>query len=207
MTLQNRVTPHGEIVADPARGLFMGNRGGRIHDPATRQLTRRRWASKAWICCLTSFKERQRKVMGMSYTELFFLDEVTALAAGHRPCFECRRRAAVDFAERWAAVEGVGERAAAADMDRVLHDQRLDNLKGACPTRTLSALPDACMIEMDGDTWAVNGGRLLRWTPGGYDRAVDRTGDRKASVLTPLAIIDVLANGYAPVWHPSATSR
>jgi len=95
--LQNRVTPFGTLVADAARGEMFGNRGGRIHDPATRRLTGRRWASKAWICCVLSFKGRQRSVWGQSYTELFFCDEVTALAAGHRPCFECRRRDALAF--------------------------------------------------------------------------------------------------------------
>jgi len=90
MPLQNRVSPFGELITTSARGLFMGNRGGRFHT-ADRTLTSRRWASRQWICCRLQFKQRHRKVWGDSYTELFFLDEVTALAAGHRPCFECRR--------------------------------------------------------------------------------------------------------------------
>jgi len=90
MPLQNRVDPFGELFADRSRGLFLGNRGGRLHDD-DRALGRRRWASRQWICCRLEFKDRHRKVWGKSYTELFFLDEVTALAAGHRPCFECRR--------------------------------------------------------------------------------------------------------------------
>ncbi len=93
MPLQNRVLPDGQIVAHSARGAFMGNRGGRFHDPETRTLTTRRWASRQWIICVLDFKHRHREVMGHGYTELFFLDEVTALAAGHRPCFECRRQA------------------------------------------------------------------------------------------------------------------
>ena len=91
MPLQNRVDPFGELFADSARGRFFGNRGGRFHTD-DRTLTRRRWVSRTWICCVLEFKNRHRDVWGRSYTELFFLDEVTALAAGHRPCFECRRR-------------------------------------------------------------------------------------------------------------------
>ncbi len=96
MPLQNRVTPFGELAVTPARGTLMGNRGGRIHSDS-RTLGRRRWASRQWICCVLKFKNRQRDVWGRYYTELFFLDEVTAFAAGHRPCFECRRKDAEQF--------------------------------------------------------------------------------------------------------------
>ena len=106
MPLASRVDPFGNLFASPARGLLMGNRGGRIHEDE-RRLGRRRWASRAWICCRLDFKGRRRRVWGDSYTELFFLDEVTALAAGHRPCFECRRRDAEAFARAIApAVAG-----------------------------------------------------------------------------------------------------
>src|SRR6185436_16785602 len=101
MPLQNRADPFGELFVTPARGLFMGNRGGRIHAD-DRTLTKRRWVSPQWICCRLEFNNRHRTVWGDSYTELFFLDEVTALAAGHRPCFECRRQDAEAFAESWA---------------------------------------------------------------------------------------------------------
>ena len=123
MPLQTRITPFGELIADPARGLFMGNRGGRIHG-ADRKLTARRWASRQWICCRLDFKGRHRTVWGDSYTELFFLDEVTALAAGHRPCFECRRADALAFTDAWARTCGHHPRA--AEMDATLHAERLD---------------------------------------------------------------------------------
>src|ERR1700759_2381145 len=100
MPLQNRIDPFGELFATPARGTMFGNRGGRIHTDGTR-LTKTRWPSRQWICCLLDFKGRQRDVWGRYYTELFFLDEVTALAAGHRPCFECRRTDAEQFAGLW----------------------------------------------------------------------------------------------------------
>ena len=104
MPLQNRVTPFGEFIVTPSRGTLFGNRGGRLHD-AQRKLTARRWTSKAWICCKLDFNDRHRDVWGDSYTELFFLDEVTAFAAGHRPCFECRRK----DAERFAALFSGGD--------------------------------------------------------------------------------------------------
>src|SRR3954454_4076304 len=127
MTLQNRVTPFGDIVAIPQRGMFTGNRGI-MHDPGTRTLLKRRWTSKAWLICLCQFKGRRRAVMGgRSWTELFFLDEAVALAAGHRPCFFCRREAAKAFREAWAS--GRGETVSrAAEMDEVLH-------KGAARSR------------------------------------------------------------------------
>ncbi len=113
MPLQNRVDPFGDLFADAARGLLMGNRGGRLHD-GQRKLGARRWTSKQWICCRLQFKNRHRQVWGNSYTELFFLDEVTAFAAGHRPCFECRR----EEAERFAGLfSGKPKRARAAAMD------------------------------------------------------------------------------------------
>ncbi len=113
MPLQNRVTPAGELVAVTSRGLFMGNRGGRFHRD-DRTLGARRWVSRAWICCVTQFKGRHRAVWENGYTELFFLDEPTALAAGHRSCFECRRGDALAFAASWAAArhEPVPPRAA-----------------------------------------------------------------------------------------------
>ncbi|HHI82535.1 MAG TPA: hypothetical protein ENJ99_05225, partial [Rhizobiales bacterium] len=124
MALQNRVTAFGDIIAHPARGQMMGNRGGRLHD-CCQTLGARRWASAAWIICVLEFKCRHRQIMAAnSYTELFFLDEVTALAAGHRPCFECRRKAANDFAGKWGQSRGLDARARAGDMDAILHRQR-----------------------------------------------------------------------------------
>ena len=125
MPLQNRVDPFGELFADAARGTMFGNRGGRFHTD-DRTLTQRRWVSRTWICCVLAFKNRQREVWGRSYTELFFLDEVTALAAGHRPCFECRRKDAEVFADLWARTRGLPVRALAPDMDKVLQLERLN---------------------------------------------------------------------------------
>src|SRR4051794_20211373 len=135
MPLQNRVTPFGDIVAIPQRGMFTGNRGI-IHDPTTRTLLNRRWTSKAWLVCICEFKGRRRAVMGSrSWTELFFLDEAIALAAGHRPCFFCRRNAAKAFRDAWASGRAA-EVPRAAGSDAVLHAERLEHgHKGRHPVK------------------------------------------------------------------------
>jgi hypothetical protein len=198
--LQNRCDPFGELFADPARGLFMGNRGGRIHD-AARQLNVRRWASKQWICCALHFNDRHRKVWGEGYTELFFLDEVTALAAGHRPCFECRRADALAFTKAWERANG--QRPRAADMDAILHAERLDHRRKRMHRRNASGLPNAVMITLGGTAFAVLREALLPWSPAGYGAPRPRP-EGEVSVLTPPSIIAVLSAGYCPRWHPSA---
>ncbi len=132
MPLQNRVDPFGNIHAVAARGTMMGNRGGRIHDPAAQTLNRR-YASKRWICCVCEFKDRKLEVMGRGYTQLFFLDEVTAFAAGHRPCAECRRADFVRFTEAWREAFGVTLRRIADEMDVVLHGERCVSGEGRSP--------------------------------------------------------------------------
>ncbi len=128
MPLQNRVTPTGDIIATPHRGLFTGNRGI-IHDPATKTLLRKRWSSPAWITCVCEFRGWRRQVMGRrSWTELFFLDEATAFAAGHRPCFFCRRDDANRFRAAWEKGNGVAD-IRAREMDAVLHRERLERGK------------------------------------------------------------------------------
>ena len=203
MPLQNRVSPFGELFADSSRGGFFGNRGGKFHRD-DRTLGRRRHASKAWICCVLSFKGRQRDVWGSSYTELFFMDEPTALAAGHRPCFECRRAEAKAFAEKFSG----GTRKSAGEMDLILHGERLEpdgRAKRLHPV-SLADLPDGAFVTLSGeDAFAVNGKRLLRWSSGGYIEAVARPSG-SAMMLTPPAITKVLARGYEPHWHPSVGS-
>ena len=206
MPLQNRVSPHGELFASPARGSLFGNRGGRFHTDA-RTLTARRWASRQWICCVLDFKNRRRDVWGRFYTELFFLDEPTALAAGHRPCFECRRQDAEAFAEAWRKARRLGTRPYADAMDTVLHDQRLDGRTKRLHRREIDALPDGAFIALDGEAFAICGNALLHWTPEGYDARRPRRRGGAIDVLTPPAILAVLAAGYAPHWHPSADTR
>ncbi len=212
MPLQNRVDPFGTIHAVRERGLFTGNRGI-IHDPATRTLLKRRWTTTAWIICVCEFRGRKRPVMGPgangngSWTELFFLDEVTALAAGHRPCFHCRRPAAADFAERFGNVTGMAA-PKAARIDAALHAERL--AAGASPhaldPADLAGLPDGVMIAVGGQPHALRGGRLLPWSFAGYGTPLGfaTAAGRGISVLTPGPTCAVLADGFLPVWHPSA---
>jgi hypothetical protein len=203
MPLQNRVNPFGELFAAPARGRFMGNRGGRFHTGA-KTLTARRWASRQWICCVLDFKNRQRDVRGRFYTELFFVDEPTALAAGHRPCFECRRADARRFAEAWRQAHDLSAPPSAGEMDVVLHEQRLAGCAKRLHSRDIDLVPDGAFVALGGEAFAVRGDALLRWTPNGYDARKSRPRRGSADVLTPPAILNVLAVGFAPHWHPSA---
>ncbi|MYE00634.1 MAG: hypothetical protein F4Y03_05050 [Alphaproteobacteria bacterium] len=196
MPLQNRVTPFGDIVATPEHGTMMGNRGI-LHDEH-RRLGRRRWTNKAWICCLTEFRGRRRQVMAPGrYTELFFLDEAVALAAGHRPCFECRREAAKAYSACW------GGNPRASDMDRVLHGERLDGRRRRIHACDIAALPDGAFVSRDGAAWLVRGSALLRYTPAGYDSVVARPAGQ-AELLTPPSTLRALSAGYAPLLHPTA---
>ncbi len=200
MPLQNRVDPFGELFADASRGLMMGNRGGKFHRD-DRTLSSRRQVSRQWICCVLQFKGRQRNVWGRYYTELFFLDEVTAFAAGHRPCFECRRADALSFAEKF----GDGARPSAPDMDRVLQGERLDGRAKRLQRAALDDLPDGAFIRLDdGDAAAVRGDSLLRWSSHGYREALRRPRGAMVDMLTPPSMARVLAHGYRPLWHPSA---
>lgn len=195
----SRVDPFGALFAAPARGTLMGNRGGRLH-VTSRALGTRRWASRQWICCVLDLQNRHRTVWGDSYTELFFLDEPTAFAVGHRPCFECRHADAVAFAQAF----GDGVRTRAEAMDRVLHAQRLDGRVKRLHRLPVGTLPDGAAIVSDGAALMLKGGRLLRWSPAGYRDAGPRPAHGEIDVLTPPAILDVLRRGYAPLWHPSA---
>ncbi|MGL4287913.1 MAG: hypothetical protein ACRCVA_16320 [Phreatobacter sp.] len=202
MALANRVDPFGGIQAVPERGLMFGNRGGRFHRD-DRTLRPRPWASRQWLCCVLSFKNRRRKVMGRGYTELFFLDEPTAFAAGHRPCFECRRAAAVRFAGAWAVAKGLAAPPRAPAMDLVLHAERLNGQVKQTRRTDVAALPDGAMIAIDGEPFAIKGTALLPWSFAGYGppRAKPRI---EAALLTPPSIVAVLATDYDPLWHPSA---
>ncbi len=183
MPLQNRVTPSGDIIATPQRGMFTGNRGI-IHDPVTKTLTRR-WASKAWLTCLCEFKGRRREVMGgRSWTELFFLDEATALAAGHRPCFYCRRDDAVRFRAAWQRGNGVSG-VQAREIDATLHRERLDGRsKRLHPLPVpVRQLPDGAMVQAEDESYLVMQGTALQWSPAGYRKPDKAIAD--ASLLTP----------------------
>ena len=190
MPLQNRVTPLGELIAAPARGLVYGNRGC-LHDE--RGEIRRAWQVKRWIACRLEFKGWQRgpKMQPGRYTELFFLDEATAFAAGHRPCAECRRADYVRFLE---IVGGGG----ADEVDGRLHAERLDGRERRLHRERYSELPDGAFVLEDGTPLLVLGDRLLEWTPAGYIYPRSRPGGR-ATVITPPTLLDVLRAEWNPV--------
>lgn len=206
-TKQNRVTPKGELVADPSYGTFMGNRGI-LHDAAG-AIGHRRWRHRNWIICLTEFKGRKRPIMAPnSYTELFFLDEATALAAGHRPCAECRY---TDYVAYRGALERAGGLAAsehAATLDAELHEQRAwpRLFRQRTWQADLSDLPDGTMFEDTGRCLLVAGPWLLEWSFQGYRIAAEKAlfGARTVTVLTPKATVTALIGGYQPAVHRSA---
>ena len=198
MPLQNRVDPFGELVATPARGTMMGNRGGKFHRD-DRTLGGRRWTSRHWICCDIHYKNKQHDAMGQYYTSVFFLDEVTALAAGHRPCFFCRRKEAQHF----LSLAAQPLMADAADL--ILHEQRFaSRKKDVTQERAIADLPDATMVAIEGVPHAVRGARLLPWSFEGYGDARPRRSVQRATLITPPLFVTILANGFKPRWHDSA---
>ncbi len=223
MTLPNRIDPWGQFVATPARGSRMGNRGilhalvqgeGEAHEQPVRK---RHWQHHAWVCCLTEFKDRQRDPPWSTpnnYSELFFLDEATALAAGHRPCHQCQPQAAAAFKRAWLAAHAPGGTVSAGDMNTRLHAERArrDGSKPVYEAR-FDALPVGALFapsRADGPAqpgeavWlrAPQGG--LPWWFGGYGAAQAWAGDARVTVLTPPAVVAVLQHGYVPQVHDSA---
>jgi hypothetical protein len=203
--LQNRVMPTGQIVSHPARGMLMGNRGC-IHSPE-RTLGVTRWRTKMWISCVLDWGGRRRDVMPPGrWTALFFLDEATALAAGHRPCGYCRRADHLWFAESWRAAQAMAVRPRAGEMDACLHAERVDRRTRSQVTRPVLAggLPDGVMVSYNGAPALVCGSALLLWSLDGYGAPVPLGPRAPADLLTPPSIVAVLAAGYRPLVHPSA---
>jgi hypothetical protein len=203
MPLQNRVTPFGNLVAVEGRGLLMGNRG-RLHDAERRIVRYAR--GRRWIACLTSFRGRRRTIMSPGlYTELFFLDEAVALAAGHRPCAECRRDDYLRFRVAWA--RAVSDDISADGMDMKLD---ADRLAGPRTKRTYrdasSALPDGAFVDIGGAARLVWRGALHAWAAAGYAERREPL-DGLVTVITPRAIVDVIRAGYQPGVHPSGPRR
>ena len=219
MPHRNRVTPYGEIVAIPERGTLMGNRGVLHADDGEH---RRDWQVRRWIACRLEFKGRRRAVrQPRRWTELFFLDEATALAAGHRPCAECRRE---DY-RRWQAA-WPGDDTGADAMDGVLHASRLDGRAKRTFDARLAELPDGVLVARGagraggagpaggaspaggagpaGAAFLLWRGALRAWTPAGYGAPEPARAAERVTVLTPRVTVDAIARGYAVSVHPSA---
>lgn len=214
MPYQNRVTPRSEIIATAARGMFMGNRGI-LHDET--KTIKRHYVGKRWIICLTSFKGRRQEIMKEGhYTQLFFLDEATALAAGHRPCAECQRERFVDFRHHWTQANpelAISGSPSADEMDAVLHRERITGdrwtgWKQVMYPAQLGEIPDGMFVALSNDETAylVYQDQVYPWSPDGYQQpmAWDRT--TLVQVLTPRSIVRTLRHGYQPAVHPSLQS-
>jgi hypothetical protein len=206
MPRPNRVTPLSELVADPARGLVYGNRGC-LHDADGR--IRRRYAGRRWIACRLQFRGWRRAPLLQPgrFTELFFLDEATAFAAGHRPCALCRRADYDRFGALWA--ERHPEQVGADAIDAQLHGERLSAATRAQRHHDaeLGELPDGAFVLRDGAPWLVRGAHMLRWSPAGYAAPAPRPARERAVLITPPSLVAVLRSDWEPVvplLHPSA---
>ncbi len=198
--LQNRVDPFGNIIITPARGSFIGNRGV-LHNEH-KQITHA-FKHKAWITCSLEFKGRKRAVMTAGrWTELFFLDEATAFAAGHRPCFECRRDAAKRFKFCWIVgnpLYNLTMNSSIKEIDQIIHNERIDlEKKKVVHHRMSSELPEGTFIVVYGDAYLFTNNLLHRWTPFGYDKIINLPQDSMTPVLTPNSIVNAFRAGYVP---------
>lgn len=207
--LQNRVDPWGALVAVPDRGALMGNRGI-LHDSDNRIV--RGWTRKAWVTCLLAYKQikRPRPFSPGNYSELFFLDEATAFAAGHRPCTFCQRARSNEFKSAWllANVPSPQHQGfSLATLDSRLHEERVT--KGGTKVTyeaQVSSLPDGAMFEHDGLAYLVRAGLHLPWTFRGYGKAISLPPTAAVRVLTPRSAVAAFRQGFRPGTHPSAAT-
>jgi hypothetical protein len=206
--LQNRVDPFGNIFRSPARGTFMGNRGGALHND-NREIVRS-FKSRRWITCLLAFRGRYRRVMSPGrYTELFFLDEAVAFAAGHRPCAECRRERFNAFKNAWQRKDGSEQRdpPGADQLDAELHRTRIDTRRRKLTyDAELRSLPNGCFVQIEEHAYLVWDDVLLLWTPDGYSRRIGKPKNTTVRVLTPHPIVECFRQGYEPEIHKSGRS-
>lgn len=211
--LQNRVDPFGEIHAVSNRGTMFGNRGGCMH--RDKKLVGRPWTNQRWICCLLEFKNRHRRELMATglYTELFFLDEATAFAAGHRPCMECRRPDAKRFIAAWSAAHlPAGQPLKTINhLDEIAHRERIDPATKRQRTSRvqLSTLPDGVLLTLDDrptQPMLLWRGRLHEWTFGGYRNSVRKPNDQAVTLLTPPSFAIAFSAGYEPTVHPTASA-
>jgi hypothetical protein len=205
--LQNRVDPWGNIIKTTARGAWMGNRG-LLHDEY--QTIRRPFKLKAWITCVLQFKGRHRKVMSpRQYTELFFLDEATSFAAGHRPCFECRREDAKRFKSCWLKGNpeyGFNEDTPIGEIDNILHQERI-NRRGEKVSyeASIKDLPDGTFIEWEGIACLVANNKIFPWSPFGYEKEQTLPEGQRVKVLTPRSTVNAIRAGYVPQINDHST--
>jgi hypothetical protein len=205
MPLQNRVTPLSEPIAVEARGLLYGNRGC-LHDDEGRIV--RRWATRRWIACVLEFRGWKRGpfLQPGKFTELFFLDEATAFAAGHRPCALCRNAEYRRFVGLWKAIHPGQDGADAIDLQ--LHGERVAPRTSGrrLHDAVLGELPSGTMVLVEDEPWLVAPDSLARWTPAGYAERRARDERARVRLITPPSLAAVLAAGWTPLLHPTATA-
>jgi hypothetical protein len=203
MPLENRVDPFGRIFRTAARGTMLGNRGGALHN-SNKEIVRP-YKSRRWITCVLEFRGRHRIVMSENrYTELFFLDEAVAFAAGHRPCAECRRERFNAFKDAWQHAHRQADPLLADEMDLELHPARIDRQRNKVTYQAaLRSLPDGCFVQVDGSACLLWQSSLLVWTPEGYVKRQPMPKHIIATVLTPKPIVGCFREGYRPQIHHS----
>lgn len=206
MPLQNRVNPFGNFIATPAKGTFIGNRGI-LHDEHG-VLTAKRWTHKSWVTCSLSFKDYRRNPKERKpneYTELFFLDEATALAAGHRPCGQCRHKDFDRFVDSWAKGNGSSAEISIKVIDTKLHENRVTRSRDQITyPAQIDDLPDGVFIELESGSetaWLIWCDQLLRWQPDGYKERLQKPVGITVTVLTPEPTVKTIAAGYRPHVH------
>jgi len=206
MPLENRVTPCGIIERNTAKGTLMGNRG--VLHTANKEL-KRQFKTKAWITCVLEFKARKRELMSPGlYTELFFLDEVTAFSAGHRPCAECRRPRYNEFRDAWILANNQERDSVirAPQMDNVLHTERIDGDQKVTWPHSLAGLPHGTMFQAGNKTYALCDGEVLEWNFEGYSAAIKEDLPETVDVLTPRSVVNIFMTGFRPEFHSSAVA-
>lgn len=205
MPLQSRVDPWGRLNAVPQRGHWLGNRGCIVDD---RRNVVRQWRLEAWITCTLEYKGKRRKVFSpKTWTELFFLDEATAFAAGHRPCAFCRNARYKAFKAAWLAANAGRVRAEppVAEIDRILHAERV----GAGGAKQVARMryddvPVGAFIELDGAAYVALPTALGRWSFHGYESARAPDAGTEVAVLTPVSVVRMFQAGFRPQLHESA---
>lgn len=198
--LQNRVDPSGSIIKTPARGTWMGNRGVLHND---KQEIICPFKLKAWITCRLEFKGRKRLVMVPNrYTELFFLDEATSFAAGHRPCFECRRDDSDKFKALWLKGNPeyhFDEKTSIKKIDDILHKERMKRDRSKVTyEEKINSIPDGTFILIEGNAYLFFKNKIYLWSPFGYDKGIDFPKTNKLTVLTPKSVVNIFRAGYLP---------
>ncbi|SDD14155.1 hypothetical protein [Pedobacter soli] len=198
--LQNRVNPFGQIIKTPHRGTWLGNRGV-IHN-ADKEIVRQ-FKVKAWITCALQFRGRHREIMQPNrWTELFFLDEATAFAAGHRPCFQCRYADHQRFKMYWLKGNpgyGFNMKTAVTEIDDILQRERIAADKTKVSYKeSLDLLPDGAFVAYQNKPYLVKARQLHLWTAAGYEKPIPFPVLDEVQVLTPKSFVNMFAAGYAP---------